>query len=368
MGIKKFNDLIKEYCPDAFMNVSTSFFVGKRIAIDSNEWLYAKGSTIMRSMIESSANPLEPPDRGIIIQKLKDKMVELMTEYIGLNITLVWCWDGTAPAEKAYIRAERSAAKDKIRARVLECKTYIQALNPLAVTPQMLKEYVAAAVQDTWISAKEMEILREMATNMGWPSIQAKGEGEKLASALAVEGLVAAVYSSDTDNYLLGCPLLLTDTDKRDTSGFPTFKVVVLANILVGFSNYCGWQFTLQHLIDLGIMMGTDFNPNIKNIGGKKSLKFLSQCGNIEGFRYAYQQHDTSVLNFVRTREIFAYEHSGCSVKDVICYSAIKEDLRDIFLHHNCFLYFDAFVTKLRNLAHPSTFTAPPQRSRLILS
>jgi flap endonuclease-1 len=43
-----------------------------------------------------------------------------------------------------------------------------------------------------------------------------------------------------------------------------------------------GWGITREGLVDLGLLVGTDFNAGIKGIGPKKALKLIQQHGRIE--------------------------------------------------------------------------------------
>jgi flap endonuclease-1 len=43
-----------------------------------------------------------------------------------------------------------------------------------------------------------------------------------------------------------------------------------------------GWSISREGLVDLAILVGTDFNDGIKGIGPKKALKLVQQHGRIE--------------------------------------------------------------------------------------
>jgi len=42
------------------------------------------------------------------------------------------------------------------------------------------------------------------------------------------------------------------------------------------------YKITREQLVDLAILVGTDFNEGIKGIGPKKALKLVTDCGSIE--------------------------------------------------------------------------------------
>ena len=43
-----------------------------------------------------------------------------------------------------------------------------------------------------------------------------------------------------------------------------------------------GWGITREGLVDLALLVGTDFNNGIKGIGPKKALKLIQQHGRLE--------------------------------------------------------------------------------------
>ena len=174
-----------------------------------------------------------------------------------------------------------------------------------------------------------MDMLHLTCLDLKFPSLKAKSEGEKLASALAREELVKAVWSNDTDNYPLGTPLLITGF-----SGFQQVNVVSLAGLIEGYSKYCGWEFNQSSLVDLCIMHGTDFNPNMPNIGGKRSLDLIKKYGNIDAIAKHEPTKPIHLLNHIRSRQIFEYEASGFNDKSVeLDYSASTIEM---FAKHGC--------------------------------
>jgi flap endonuclease-1 len=42
------------------------------------------------------------------------------------------------------------------------------------------------------------------------------------------------------------------------------------------------WRITREQLVDLAVLVGTDFNPGVKGIGPKKALKLVQQFGRLE--------------------------------------------------------------------------------------
>jgi flap endonuclease-1 len=76
-----------------------------------------------------------------------------------------------------------------------------------------------------------------------------------------------------------------------------------------------GWGITREGLVDLALLVGTDFNGGIKGIGPKKALKLVQQYGRIE-----------NMPDVIR---------SGMGDQDTV------DAIRDIFLHPNVTDDFD---------------------------
>jgi flap endonuclease-1 len=112
---------------------------------------------------------------------------------------------------------------------------------------------------------------------MGLPVVQAPGEGEAQAAHIAIKGDARYVVSQDYDTLLFGAPNLvrnLTVSGKRKIRG-RTITVnperLILAEVLSGL------RLTREQLIEIGILVGTDFNPGIEGVGAKTGLKIVQR-------------------------------------------------------------------------------------------
>jgi flap endonuclease-1 len=97
-------------------------------------------------------------------------------------------------------------------------------------------------------------------------------------------GQAHAAASQDFDALLFGCPRLLRNlaiSGKRRLPKSSKFinvdpEEVLLDKVLAMIG------VTRTQLVDMGIMIGTDFNKGIRGIGPKKSLALVKQYGCIE--------------------------------------------------------------------------------------
>jgi flap endonuclease-1 len=120
---------------------------------------------------------------------------------------------------------------------------------------------------------------------MGLPWIQAPSEGEAQAAHLTKRGYSDYCASQDYDSLLFGAPRLIRNVTISGRRKLPSKNVYVdvvpevvdLGNVL----KECG--ITYEQLIDVGILIGTDFNPDgIKGLGPKTALKLIKEHGTLE--------------------------------------------------------------------------------------
>jgi len=115
---------------------------------------------------------------------------------------------------------------------------------------------------------------------LGIPWVQAPSEGEAQAAQMAARGDVWAVASQDHDSLLFAAPRLVRNlaiTGKRKLPRKDLYveiepELIELERVLAELG------ISREQLVDLGVLVGTDFNPDgIKGIGPKKALKMLKE-------------------------------------------------------------------------------------------
>lgn len=121
-------------------------------------------------------------------------------------------------------------------------------------------------------------------TILGIPFIQAPSEGESQASYLVKQGDAHAVGSQDFDCLLVGTPVLLRNLTSSSRRKLPGKKAYVSVhperiNLQVDLKKL---GITQKQLVDMAILIGTDFNEGIKGIGPQKSLHLIKKNGNVE--------------------------------------------------------------------------------------
>ena len=296
MGIKSINQFLKDKQVQCFVEkYSLSNFSNHRIAIDAANWCYMFIAGEHKDNVFKTKNIIDNDvDRNVTLQRMYNKFLQFNILLLQNRITPVWCWDGIAHDEKGPEREKRRKARKDREAKATELKRKIEAVpawlrnakNLGMVPPEMIEqakefkeienEYKKLISTQILITFEEMDIIRSIAEGLGIPSVQAEHEGEMLCSQLAIKNKVSAVWSSDTDNYAMGTPIMITGFDGYAYGGVPLVKIVSTPHILHGL------QMTQEQLRELCVMCGCDYNTNIPKVGPKKSFDLLKKHGTIE--------------------------------------------------------------------------------------
>lgn len=125
---------------------------------------------------------------------------------------------------------------------------------------------------------------KELLDALGIPYVDAPSEGEAQASYMVKKGDAFAVGSQDFDCLLFGCPILirnLTSSGKRKLPGKKAY-VSVYPELIRLKINLEQMLISQNQLVDMAIIIGTDFNKGIKGLGPKKSLDLIKKTSRIE--------------------------------------------------------------------------------------
>jgi flap endonuclease-1 len=164
---------------------------------------------------------------------------------------------------------------------------------------------------------------RELLRLMGIPTVQAPSEGEAQAAHMAATSdEIFAASSKDYDSLLFGAPRLvrfLTISGKEFLPSQGTFRPIEPETIELE-RLLAGWNITREGLVDLALLVGTDFNDGIKGIGPKKALKLVQEHGRIE--------------------------QMPSDIRDALGDPEALEEARQIFLHPNVTDAFDIRATE----------------------
>jgi len=276
---------------------------GKSVAIDAYNTIYQFLSVIR----QPDGSPLTD-DKGRVTSHLSGLLYRNVN-LIEAGIEPSYVFDGKPHALKADTLAERRERKQKAEAEWKE-----------AAEAGDMKKAFSKAQQTSRMTPEIRESSRELLKCMGLPIIDAPSDGEAQGAYMCLRKDVWAAASQDFDSLLFGTPVLVrnvTMTGRRKIPGRDLYRDVKTEIIdSAEFLNALG--ITRDQLVDVAILMGTDFNPGISGIGPKKGLNLIKKYENLE--------------NVMKTN---GYDIPG------------YEEIRDIFLHGE---YTDGYDVRPREI------------------
>jgi len=240
---------------------------GKTLAVDTYNALYQFLSII----------------RGATGEPLADRQGRVTSHLTGLfyrsinmmerGIKLVYVFDGKPPDVKNTELKKRERIKEVAREKYGEAlkkgelekaKTYAQ------MTSKLDKEMVDDA--------------KRLLNAMGIPWAQAPSEGEAQAAFMVEKNDLWAVASQDYDSLLFGAPRFIRNLTISGRRKLPRKNVYIeIQPEIIELKNMLSeLNITREQLIDVAILLGTDFNPGIKGIGPKTALKLIKENRSLE--------------------------------------------------------------------------------------
>ena len=241
---------------------------GKSLAVDANNYLYQFLSLIRTR----DGTPLKD-SKGNITSHLAGLMFRSTRLIHDFNIDLVFVFDGKPPALKGKeIRKRREQREKALREwqQALKAGDYAKAFSKAVMTSRLTRSMIEDA--------------KKLLTLLGIPYVQAPSEAEAQTAYMAMRGDVWAASSKDYDTTLFGAPKRLRFLTIHGREYLPSKgtarplkpELITLHQLL----SHHG--ITRLQLIDMAILIGTDFNKGIKGVGSKTGLKLIKEYERIE--------------------------------------------------------------------------------------
>lgn len=219
------------------------------------------------------------------------RTTRLISEF---NMKLVFVFDGKPPLLKYDEVEKRRNIRKKAEQEYLS-----------AIEKGDLKTAYSKAVMTGKLTEQGIQDAKKLLDLLGIPWIQAPSEGEAQAAHLTIRGDVWAVNSRDYDSLLFGSPRLVRYLTISGEEWLPSKrKARKLFPELIELSEnlrYLG--ISREQLIDLAILIGTDFNKGLKGIGPKTALKLIKIYKTLENLPKDIQKRIPE--NFRTVRDIY---------------------------------------------------------------
>lgn len=140
---------------------------------------------------------------------------------------------------------------------------------------------------------------------MGLPVIDAPGDAEAQAAYLVSRGEAWAVNTMDWDSLLYGADRVVRYITLTGFEWLPSRGVArrLLPEMIELNSVLKALGISRRQLIDIAILVGTDFNEGVRGVGPKTALKLIKIYGSIENLPKTYREKIPE--NWEDVRELF---------------------------------------------------------------
>lgn len=220
--------------------------------------------------------------------------------YYSKKIFPIFCFDGRVSELKRVI------TKDQLADFRVVKQWYHDAIQR---GNRRLAREIALGKEFLWPNI--IEESKKLLNALGVVWIESPASAESQCAHLVKKNIAHYVNSQDFDSLLFGCPSLLQNVSKslkRKIQGKWRYKKITPLLIKL---DACLQQLNLDQfqLVDLAILIGTDYNQGVRNIGPKTALKLLKKYHSLEGvFSYSEDIYNFDHLTsefIAKVRKIF---------------------------------------------------------------
>lgn len=224
---------------------------GKTIAIDALNTLYQ----FLASIRQPDGTPLM--NSGGEVTSHLTGLLYRTSNLLKLGIKPIFVFDGEPPELKHHELQKRAEFKKESHAEWEKAKS-----------EGRLEDALKYAKRTSRLTDEMLADSKQLLDYMGVPYIQAPSEGEAQCVHICLKNEAWAVGSQDYDALLFGAPRLVKGLT---LSGKIELSLVDLSKTLEALG------ITREQLVDVAILVGTDFNDGVKGVGPKKGLKAVKE-------------------------------------------------------------------------------------------
>jgi flap endonuclease-1 len=212
--------------------------------------------------------------------------------FLSLGIKPVYVFDGKPPSLKSAEIEHRKQIKKDATVKYER-----------AVSEGKMEDARKFAQQTTSMKDGMVEDSKHLLDLFGIPYIQAPSEGEATAALLTTTGHADVAASQDFDSILFGARKLVrnfTNSGRRKLPNRNTY-IEIEPEIIDYKKNLEALGITREQLIDVGILIGTDFNPDgFERVGPKTAIKMIKEHGKLEDVTQIQEQLEMIDYNAIR--------------------------------------------------------------------
>lgn len=308
MGIQDIYKFINNY--NVKEEVFLTQFANTSVAFDMPILIFKLVSSAVANIVNN--------DNGFSLyenlhSRVYNYVLKLFDGYMGkfnsINITPIMVFDGRRRLNKKHKR-DYNDMYQKIK--VLEDKLS----NELDFDDKDINDLRKLYIKTHHFSKREMEDFKSELIQRGYLCLTSTYDAEELCSALCREGKVSAVLSTDSDNIVYGCPVLIKDISKDVSFDVENSKLTHKCIIYKYQTVLDSLEFTKEQFIEFCILIGCDFNCRIQRLGPKTAYKLIKEYKSIDNLPDKYNDKK-ECLNTDECREIFTFQPSEVLSDDV---------------------------------------------------
>lgn len=255
MGVK-IGPLIKE--KGVGREIDIKFLEGKVIAIDALPTIYE-----MLAVIRAKNGDYLRDSKGRITSHLVG-LFNRTARMLAHGIKPIFVFDGPPHPLKIHELERRKKIKEEARKKLEEAKKRgdIDAIIKYAKQSMEITDQVLGSA---------MELLKLF----GVPIIIAPHDAEAQCAYIVKKGDAYATASPDFDSFLYGSPRVIQNLKMSTTKFTPI--LYELKEVLEKLG------LTYEQLVDMAILIGTDFNPGgVRGVGPKRAYELIRQYKSLE--------------------------------------------------------------------------------------
>lgn len=280
MGISGLSTHLKKQAPGYKLKVPTRWFRGKKIAVDTYLLSYAYMSTAIGAEAKKviASKTLEIDDKSLTRRWLQ--------RFLGTIATLkdaefepVFIFDGKAPVEKTRTRERRNTAKQNVRDEINILKEKLKNEEE-SLDMATRRRIVDIMSRDVRIYQHHWQELTNLLTELGFPVVTAKGEGEALCATLVKQGKCAAVFTQDSDAGAYLTPIVITEIES------PVYTVsgtkYQQCTVIYYYRLFKMLKLKPEQFVDLCAMLENDYVDNVFRFGPAKCHSLIQKYGSLK--------------------------------------------------------------------------------------
>ena len=262
MGIKSLTKLIKIHSPDSIETSQLHKLSGKRVGVDASLFIY---QCLMNGnkLLTNSDNKVTSHISGIFYKNVN---------YLSLNITPVYIFDGKPPQEKYEIIKARQEKASIAKCDLENAKTEDERNKLEKKSIRLTKTHI--------------DDIKQLLNLMGIQYLHIDGEAEAIASELCRINYIDYLATEDMDSLPFGCPNLIRNCLDRTQKRNDLISIINLNKLLIDLNiNY-------ERFVELCILCGCDYLNNIPRVGHVKAYNIIKEFSTIEEFVNSKNKYD----------------------------------------------------------------------------